>query len=79
MSSMDPQSSKRKEAKGKSAKALSKLGLDLTALDLNEHEEIIAGEVVHADDIGVLFKGERRRQTAHPFSPRDGLTSTLSS
>ena len=57
MSSMDPQSSKRKEAKSKSKKALGKLGLDLSTLDLSEHEEIIAGEVVHADEIGVLFKG----------------------
>lgn len=57
MSSMDPQSSKRKEAKSKSKKALDKLGLDLSTLDLNEHEEIIASEVVHADDINVLFKG----------------------
>jgi len=57
MSSMDPQSSKRKEAKDKSKKALGKLGLDLSALDLNEHEEIMAAEVVHADDITTRFKG----------------------
>lgn len=57
MSTMDPQSSKRKEAKDKSKKALGKLGLDLTTLDLNEHEEIIAGEVVHCDEIKVTFKG----------------------
>lgn len=56
---MDPQGGKRKEAKSKSKLALSKLGLDLSKLDLSEHEEIIAGEVVHADDIGVTFKGER--------------------
>ncbi|ORY76870.1 ATPase [Leucosporidium creatinivorum] len=56
MSSMDPQSSKRKEAKDKSKKALGKLGLDLSALDLNEHEEIMAAEVVHADDITTRFK-----------------------
>ena len=40
MSSMDPQSSKRKEAKDKSKKALGKLGLDLSTLDLSEHEEV---------------------------------------
>ncbi|SDA01400.1 BZ3500_MvSof-1268-A1-R1_Chr10-1g02628 [Microbotryum saponariae] len=56
MSSMDPQSSKRKEAKDKSKKALSKLGLDLSTLDLTEHEEIIAGEVVHPSEINVTFK-----------------------
>lgn len=57
MAGMDPQSSKRKEAKSKSSKVLGKLGLNLKELDLNEHEEIIAGEVVHSDDINVLFKG----------------------
>ncbi|SCV73935.1 BQ2448_6365 [Microbotryum intermedium] len=56
MSSMDPQSTKRKEAKDKSKKALSKLGLDLSTLDLTEHEEIIAGEVVHPSEINVTFK-----------------------
>ncbi|GAA5826196.1 hypothetical protein JCM10212_000877, partial [Sporobolomyces blumeae] len=56
MSQMDPQKSKRKESKSKSKEALSKLGLDLTQLDLSEHEEIIATEVVAAEDIGVTFK-----------------------
>lgn len=57
MRSMDPNTSKRDEAKNKSKKALGKLGLDLAALDLNEHEQIIAGEVVHADEINIVFKG----------------------
>lgn len=62
MSSMDPQSSKRKEAKSKSKKALGKLGLDLSTLDLSEHEEIIAGEVVHSDEVGWWFPaGSARR------------------
>ncbi|KAK4698469.1 ATPase family AAA domain-containing protein 1, partial [Phenoliferia sp. Uapishka_3] len=56
MRSMDPNTGKRNEAKEKSKKTLGKLGLDLATLDLSEHEEIIAGEVVHADDINVLFK-----------------------
>lgn len=59
MSSMDPQSSKRKDAKDRSKKTLTKLGLDLSTLDLNEHEEIIAGEVVHSSDINVAFNGTR--------------------
>ncbi|KAK4050196.1 mitochondrial dynamin GTPase Msp1 [Microbotryomycetes sp. JL221] len=59
MGSLDPQQSKRKEQKSKSKKALGKLGLDLTKLDLNEHEEIMASEVVHPDDITTKFKGER--------------------
>ncbi|GAA5974502.1 hypothetical protein JCM21900_004962 [Sporobolomyces salmonicolor] len=56
MSQMDPQKGKRKEAKSKSKEALSKLGLDLASLDLSEHEEMIASEVVAAEDMGVTFK-----------------------
>lgn len=57
MSSMDPQKSKRSDAKSKSKAALDKLGIDLAALDLNEHEEMIASEVVAAEDIKVTFAG----------------------
>lgn len=60
MGQMDPQSNKRKEAKDKSKKALGKLGLDLTTLELTEHEEIMAAEVVHPNDISTNFKGEAR-------------------
>ncbi|KAM0790230.1 hypothetical protein ACM66B_005542 [Microbotryomycetes sp. NB124-2] len=56
MGSLDPQQSKRKEQQSKSKKALSKLGLDLSKLDLNEHEEAMASEVVHPDDITTNFK-----------------------
>lgn len=56
MKSLDPQSTKKKEAKTKSEKTLKKLGLDLPSLDLNEHEQIIAGEVISSDDIDVRFK-----------------------
>ncbi|GAA5940526.1 protein-degrading AAA family ATPase MSP1 [Sporobolomyces koalae] len=56
MGQMDPQKGKRKEAKSKSKEALGKLGLDLASLDLSEHEEQIASEVVAAEDIGVTFK-----------------------
>lgn len=59
MGQMDPQKGKRKEAKSKSKEALGKLGLDLSTLDLNEHEEQIASEVVAAGDINVTFKGEQ--------------------
>ncbi|GAA5917520.1 hypothetical protein JCM6882_007943 [Rhodosporidiobolus microsporus] len=55
MSQMDPQKGKRKEAKSKSKEALGKLGVDLSTLDLSEHEEIIAAEVVAAEDIAVTF------------------------
>jgi SpoVK/Ycf46/Vps4 family AAA+-type ATPase len=59
MGQMDPQKDKRKGAKTKSKEALGKLGLDLSTLDLNEHEEQIASEVVAAEDINVTFKGEQ--------------------
>lgn len=69
MTTLDPQSAKKKEAKSKSKKALGKLGLDLASLDLNEHEEIIAGEVVSSDEIKVVFKGRLQfvtcRETEH--------------
>ncbi|GAA5931008.1 hypothetical protein JCM1841_005455 [Sporobolomyces salmonicolor] len=79
MSQMDPQKGKRKEAKSKSKEALSKLGLDLASLDLSEHEEMIASEVVAAEDIGVTFKGPFRAPL--PFCrswayQADGRTST---
>ncbi|KAI9349448.1 P-loop containing nucleoside triphosphate hydrolase protein [Zopfochytrium polystomum] len=54
MQSLDPNSKKRQEAKQKSAKMFGRLGIK--DLDLNEHEEIIATEVVHPDDINVQFK-----------------------
>lgn len=57
MSQVDPQKNKRKESKQKSKEALGKLGIDLATLDLSEHEEIIASEVVSADEIQVTFKG----------------------
>ncbi|GAA5999137.1 protein-degrading AAA family ATPase MSP1 [Rhodotorula paludigena] len=57
MNHADPQRSKRKESKAKAQETLgTKLGLDLSSLDLTEHEEIVAGEVVAAEDIGVSFK-----------------------
>lgn len=69
---MDPNTSKRNEAKNKSKKTLGKLGLDLTALDLSEHEEIIAGEVVHADEINVMFKGALGRRSEAFWSRKQG-------
>lgn len=57
MNQMDPQKSKRKESKAKSKEALGKLGVDLSTLELSEHEEIIAGEVVAPEDIHVTFSG----------------------
>lgn len=57
MNQVDPAKTKRKEAKNKSKEALGKLGIDLSTLDLNEHEEVIASEVVSADEIQVTFKG----------------------
>ncbi|KAK4049848.1 mitochondrial dynamin GTPase Msp1 [Microbotryomycetes sp. JL201] len=69
MGSLDPQQSKRKEQKSKSKKALSKLGLDLAKLDLNEHEEAMASEVVHPDDITTNFKGSCARADIGGLDP----------
>lgn len=56
MSSVDPASNKRKEAKGKSKAAQEKLNLK-EPIQLSEHEEVIMGEVIGADDITVKFAG----------------------
>ncbi|KAI8371670.1 P-loop containing nucleoside triphosphate hydrolase protein [Radiomyces spectabilis] len=48
-----PQDPARKDAKSKGIKALGKLGL--SHLRLTPHERIIAGEIIHSDDISVSF------------------------
>ena len=53
---MDPSSSKRKEAKGKSKAAFDKLNLK-EPIELSEHEEVIMGEVIAPEDIEVKFAG----------------------
>lgn len=57
MSSMDPASGKRKEAKGKSKAAFDKLNIK-EPIELSEHEEVIMGEVIGPEDIAVNFAGE---------------------
>ncbi|KAG2221158.1 hypothetical protein INT45_007735 [Circinella minor] len=52
--SMDPNKAKRQEAKNKSSKVLGKLGVK--DLKLSEYEQMIAAEVVHADELHVTFK-----------------------
>ncbi|KAI7890003.1 P-loop containing nucleoside triphosphate hydrolase protein [Mucor mucedo] len=52
--SLDPTKAKRQEAKAKSNKVLGKLGAK--DLKLTEYEQIIAAEVIHADEISVNFK-----------------------
>ncbi|SAM03922.1 hypothetical protein [Absidia glauca] len=52
--SLDPSKAKRQEAKTKSNKVLGKLGVK--DLKLTEYEQIIATEVIHADEIHVNFK-----------------------
>ncbi|KAI9306057.1 P-loop containing nucleoside triphosphate hydrolase protein [Cunninghamella echinulata] len=52
--SLDPTKAKRQEAKSKSNKVLGKLGVK--DLKLTEYEQIIATEVIHADEIHVNFK-----------------------
>ncbi|KAI8890662.1 AAA-domain-containing protein [Backusella circina FSU 941] len=52
--SLDPTKAKRQEAQSKSNKVLGKLGIK--DLKLSEYEQIIAAEVIHADEITVNFK-----------------------
>ncbi|KAG8684901.1 hypothetical protein FRC08_013423 [Ceratobasidium sp. 394] len=54
MSSLDPNTEKRKAAKAKSARILDRLGVK--ELELTEHEEIIAAEVIHPGDITTKFE-----------------------
>ncbi|KAG8707156.1 hypothetical protein FRC09_017639 [Ceratobasidium sp. 395] len=53
MASLDPNSEKRQAAKAKSARILDRLGVK--ELELTEHEEIIAAEVIHPNDITTKF------------------------
>ncbi|RKO93958.1 P-loop containing nucleoside triphosphate hydrolase protein, partial [Blyttiomyces helicus] len=54
INSIDPFRKKKEDAKLKSARVLGKLGL--SELDLSEHEQVIASEVVWPEDIQVHFK-----------------------
>lgn len=54
LQNLDPMAKKKVEAKEKSAKMFIRLGIK--DVEMNEHEEIIATEVVHPDDFHVLFK-----------------------
>ncbi|KAG8775518.1 hypothetical protein FRC12_000934 [Ceratobasidium sp. 428] len=54
MASLDPNSEKRQAAKAKSARILDRLGVK--ELELTEHEEIIAAEVIHPNDITTKFE-----------------------
>ncbi|KAG9118443.1 hypothetical protein FRC07_007048 [Ceratobasidium sp. 392] len=54
MASLDPSAEKRKAAKAKSARILDRLGVK--ELELTEHEEIIAAEVIHPSDITTKFE-----------------------
>ncbi|KAI8842296.1 P-loop containing nucleoside triphosphate hydrolase protein [Chytriomyces cf. hyalinus JEL632] len=56
LNALDPLGTKNKNAKLKSAEMFKRLGIATKDLDLNEHEQIIASEVVHPDDISVSFK-----------------------
>ncbi|KAJ3264874.1 hypothetical protein HDU77_007344 [Chytriomyces hyalinus] len=56
LNALDPLGTKNKNAKLKSAEMFKRLGIATKDLDLNEHEQIIASEVVHPDDINVSFK-----------------------
>ncbi|KAJ3177621.1 hypothetical protein HDU87_004374 [Geranomyces variabilis] len=53
LAGLDPFKKKKEEARAKSSRVLGKLGL--RDLNLSEHEEIIAAEVVYPEDIPVHF------------------------
>ncbi|CAO3700484.1 unnamed protein product [Rhizopus microsporus] len=53
LKSLDPNKAKRQEAKARSNCVLGKLGKDIK---LNEYEQIIAAEIIHAEEINVTFK-----------------------
>ncbi|KAJ3346901.1 hypothetical protein HDU83_002588 [Entophlyctis luteolus] len=55
LASLDPLGQKNKNAKSRSEQLLKRLGINHASLDLNEHEQIIASEVIHPDDIAVSF------------------------
>ncbi|KAI8901242.1 P-loop containing nucleoside triphosphate hydrolase protein [Globomyces pollinis-pini] len=54
MTSMDPMSKKKEIAKQKSGRIMEKLGLN--NIQLNEHEEIIASEIIWPSDLKVTFE-----------------------
>lgn len=56
LASFDGNGAKKSDARNKGSKVLGKLGVNVKDLKLNEYEEIIAAEVVHADDINVTFE-----------------------
>lgn len=60
LSSLDPQKADRKKATAKSRQVLSSLssgsGADFDALDLNEYEQIIAGEIIPPASISTTFE-----------------------
>ncbi|KAE8211858.1 hypothetical protein CF319_g5817 [Tilletia indica] len=55
MKSLDPNQKKRSDTKKASTEKLNKLGHKLSTLNLNEHEETIATELILAEDIPVNF------------------------
>lgn len=58
MTQLDPRRQGREEAKKNSKKALKRLGVQ--DMELDEHEMMLAGEVVHPDDITQGFSGMHR-------------------
>lgn len=75
MNNVDPSSSKRKEAKGRSKAAFQKLGLT-EPLDLSEHEEVIMSEVIGPSDIASAFSGRRGLATCFTSKVSEGHSQT---
>lgn len=74
MTQLDPRRQGREEAKRNSRKALKRLGVK--DMELDEHEMMLAGEVVHPDDITVGFSGASLPSSA-PLAPFRKCSSRL--
>ena len=55
LKSLDPTRKKKDAARKKYSSTFGRLGL--SQMDLNEHEEVIAAEVIVPEDISVRFEG----------------------
>lgn len=65
---MDPTREKKKDSQDSANKILNRMGLKSSQLELNEHELVIAGEIVCPEDIKVGF---------HDIGGLDGVVEAL--
>lgn len=74
MTQIDPTRAKREEARKASREALKRLGVK--DMELDEHEMMLAGEVIHPQDIEVGFSGQQLALA--PFDEVDPLMLVVS-